>query len=68
MKKNLNINNSFIVLFVHTSSISILVQLLLEYSNYSNSAAFRYAELIRVEVLIEGGAYFNVDNQRCGTY
>ena len=32
------------------------------------SAVFRGATLIRGEALIRGGAYFNVDTQRCGAY
>ena len=33
------------------------------------SAAFRGAALIRREALIRrGGAYFNVDTERCGAY
>ena len=32
------------------------------------SASFRGVALIRGEVLLEGGTYFNANTQKCGTY
>ena len=57
---------------LHTSSIFILGQLLVEYSIYSNKRCIqKHLEvwhLLERRLLLEEDAYFNVESQRCCAY
>ena len=48
---------------LHTSFVFILVQLLVEYSNYSNKCRIQRCGVYQGE-----GAYFNMDTQKFGAY
>ena len=53
---------------MHFGLVTRRILVLIISSNYPNSAAFRCAALIRRGLLLEGGAYFNVDTRRWGPY
>ena len=55
--------------YFHARSIWILVLLLVKYSSYSNKR--RNLEvwcILEGKRLLQGGAYFNTDTRKCGTY